>query len=124
MYFQYPAGGYVTDTKTADANGNYSHSWQTSMNSPTGTYYYWAKDMATGYTTSKVSFTLTAGCIGPHWKMVSGKCLPSCGALAYKLGMSSGYECCMSGCKPGTSMGDVWDCTGCCYEPVGTNSCN
>jgi len=124
MYFQYPAGGHVTAPKKADGNGSYSHSWTTSHHSPPGTYTYWAVDDTTGYTSNKVSFTVQFACLSPHYKLVGGKCLPSCGQLAYTNKVGTAYECCATGCKAGTSMGPSYDCTGCCHEPVGTNSCN
>lgn len=64
----------------------------------------------------------------PHFKVVSGVCLPSCGKFLAKKGLPD-YQggCCKSGCTSGTfagGPGDTHDCTYCCAgTKPGSTSC-
>lgn len=58
LYFQTPSGTvYPPVQKQADINGRYSHGYQSKATDATGTYFYWAVDMATGRQSQKVSYT-------------------------------------------------------------------
>ena len=62
----------------------------------------------------------------PHFKVVSGKCLPSCGQLLGKKGLPDAQNgCCKSGCK--TTMaggpGTTWDCSYCCSSTSSQSGC-
>lgn len=64
----------------------------------------------------------------PHYKRVSGVCLPSCGNfLKAKSLPDAGGGCCSSGCKSGTYGGGpnaTHDCVYCCSSTVkGVTSC-
>ncbi len=61
-----------------------------------------------------------AGCKPPHYKMVNGECLSSCGALINASGWDEG-TCCKNGCADASQNVNVtWDCPTCC---PGIDSC-
>jgi hypothetical protein len=58
----------------------------------------------------------------PHFKMVAGNCLPSCGQLLFKNGLKdNGMGCCNTSCKGAQAggVGSTWDCKFCCAGPPG-----
>ena len=62
----------------------------------------------------------------PHFKLVGGTCLPSCGRLLAKKGLpDGGAGCCKNGCKSTTAggPGSTWDCSYCCSSAVGQQAC-
>ncbi len=53
----------------------------------------------------------------PHYKVVGGQCLPSCGVLINASGWSDG-TCCQNGCADASQDGNsTWDCPSCCPGP-------
>lgn len=63
----------------------------------------------------------------PHYAVVKGACLPSCGRLLSVLGLDDrGRGCCKTGCQPPTFVagpGETSDCNYCCAGATGASPC-
>jgi len=59
LSFKYPDQHVSTNLESINSNGDYSHVWQTTCDTPVGKYTYWATDSG-GHSSAEITFEVTA----------------------------------------------------------------